>query len=138
MPGRSYRPATPDEQAFAYALNEMREKDCERAAKKLPELADFFSARENLVLAKTMVKSKRCRLSNECARNLEIFLEAPEKEIQQKPSLVSIAYASVTKMVSQMVAEAKAAGSSRLARRHFSPQSRRCSLEKHHKADLPA
>jgi phospholipase C len=31
VPGQSYRPATPDEQAFAYALNEMREKDRARS-----------------------------------------------------------------------------------------------------------
>ncbi len=118
--GRSFRPATPDEQAFAYALSQMRENDRERAVKKFPKLADFFTARENLLweLAKAIVKSKDCRLGD-CARDLQIYLEAHEKEIQRNPSLVAIAYASVTKLVNQMIAEARAAGSHEISQASF-------------------
>lgn len=112
--GRSYHPVTPNTEAFAYALQRMREDEHERdrAATKYPELADFLSARENLLweLAKVVVKAKGCRLGD-CERNLEIFLEDQEKKLAQDQSLAGVAYANLTEMVNKMVAEARAGGS---------------------------
>ena len=113
--GRSYHPVTPTAEAFAYALEQMRRDDHERdrAGTKFPELASFFSANENLLweLARTIIRAKGCRLADDAQRNLQIFLEDPEKRVAQDPSLVAMAYANVTEMVNKMVAEARAAGS---------------------------
>lgn len=112
--GRSYHPVTPNAEAFAYALQRMREDQHERdrAATKFPELANFLSAHENLLweLAKAMVKAKGCRLGD-CERNLEIFLEDQETKLEQNPSSAAVAYANLGEMINKMVAEARASGS---------------------------
>jgi phospholipase C len=113
--GRSYHPVTPTAEAFAYALEQMRldEHERDRAASKFPELAGFLTAHENLLgeLAKTIVRAKGCRLADDAARNLQVFLEEPEKQLEQNPSLARVAYANVTEMINKMIAEARASGS---------------------------
>lgn len=120
--GRNYHPVTPNTEAFAYALKRIREDDHERerAVTKFPELAEFLTSHENLLweLAKVTVKAKGCVLGD-CARNLEIFLEDQEKQLEQDESLAPVAYANLTEMILKMVAEARAGGSFVIDEAHF-------------------
>ena len=114
MRGRNYHPVMPNTEAFAYALKRIREDEHERerAMTKFPELAEFLSAHENLLweLAKVTVKAKGCVLGD-CARNLEIFLEDQEKQLDQDESLAPVAYANLTEMIIKMANEARGGGS---------------------------
>lgn len=113
--GRSYHPATPSDEAFAYALKRMLDdrQERDRAKTKFPELSDLFSAHENLLweLARVLAKAQDCRFVGEGERNLKIFLDDQEKKLEAAPSSVAAAYANVGEMVNNMVAEAKRSGS---------------------------
>jgi Phosphoesterase family len=112
--GRSYHPATPSEEAFAYALKRMLDdpQERDRAKTKFPELGDFFSAHENLLweLARVIVKAKGCRFED-CERNLRIFLDSQEKKLEEDSSCAAVAYANLGEMIDNMVAEARDSGS---------------------------